>query len=541
MKNISITSCKYCCSIKDICVLIILFCFSSGCAILSNRTIIEQSKAHRTAMEKAQNGDVAGGRKMMDDLVQKYPSVSNHFFRAAFITHPFFSAYQNTEDALEDWIYIINNKSLTFDKIAMLSQAYKGCSGIYLRQGNKIKALEYYDKYLEFLPALGDQLGYSYVFEEDFLVRGEKIILLLSMGDDKQTIAEFGKMLDNLSAAYQSREGKMGIQKGLVEDAMKKFKKAQELMKSRHYPTDKIMDIPADKLMGMSAKELKENYGIESQEIERNQKINALFNLKKEVEKYPLLQGKDLNKMPAISTYIILLGDRAVEPIFEKFSQKTPGDQSIMLKTFPILYYTASDNNRQRIVQLLLSSLKDQFEAKVISPYWQNEGSICFELTNGQIISISQGYFDNTTLQVLQAGGTVLYHEGGKLKTLSGENIIDFIHPVRTEAINALGDIFENSNNKMILSAIEEASIKSHIDARKAAVLALPRVSQKKTIIDFLEKAVDDSCFIVREQAVRELGRLKAKQSIEVLKRRLVSEKVDPVRQALTEAIEALK
>lgn len=486
-------------------------------------------------MEKARNGNVAEGRKIIDDLVKKYPNVHTHFLRAGFVTNPFFAG-QNKEDALVDWLYIINNlegKSLTPSNIPILSQAYKGCLDIYLNQGNQIKALEYYDKYLESLPAMGEQYGYSVMFENDFLFRGGKLTLLLKMGDEQQAIVEFKKMLDNLVYAYQSPEEKMGILKGQVEDAKEKVKKALERMKGQRYPAEKITDMPSlDKLTGMSAKVLKETYGIDPQEREKN---------KEEVAKYPLLRGKDINKMPAISIYIIKLGDKAVAPVLEKFSQKSPGDQSIMLKAFPILYYTASENNKQKIVQLLLSSLKDTFEAKVITPYWENKGSIYFELTNGQIISIGQGWFDNGTFQALQAGAIVRYYEDGKLKILSGESIINYIHPVRTEAINAFGDIFENSNNKTILSAIEEASVKSHIDVRKAAVLALPRISQKKTVIDFLVKSVNDSCFIVREQAARELGQLKAKESMEVLKQRLVSEKVEPVKQALKEAIEALK
>ena len=102
-----------------------------------------------SAMRKALDGDIAGGRALLDDLVQSSPSVRTHSRRGGFV-----AAWQSLEESLPDWTYVIDNVSAgspgssTSNDLDDLELAYRCRSVIYEKQGLAEKADADYARHL---------------------------------------------------------------------------------------------------------------------------------------------------------------------------------------------------------------------------------------------------------------------------------------------------------------------------------------------------------------------------------------------------------
>ena len=315
---------------NKILISIFLICLLAGCA---TGGWPRERLFYGSALLKASEGNVAGGREILNKTVQTYSSIEAHYWRGMYIL-----MYQKPEEALEDWSDIIDNlegKSLTYEEMNILFWAYRYRSRIYLKEKQKVNMLDDYEKsiLLQEKFARGDfQRNFSAPMNSPIFsmpqasgsgIYNGRMIVQLERGKRQEAIQEFKKML-NYPENFKARP--------------KLDKQATETEGKR-----KMMILGSAGIFG-KVTTINQDYSDSFKDL-------SLELLKERLGEARLKEIMESETEPVIVIYDELLGNDAIEPLINKLSGEQAADDVLVggVKTLTLFYPKVNNINKQRI------------------------------------------------------------------------------------------------------------------------------------------------------------------------------------------------
>ncbi|MBM4041227.1 MAG: HEAT repeat domain-containing protein [Planctomycetes bacterium] len=533
------------------------------------------------AYNRAQSGDAAGGRRLLDDLVRTTPTVDAHQHRATFIM-----GWQQDRigEAAEDWRWIISHlegKVLTGKEKLSLQMA---------RQ--RLQSAETLGRMPpEVLRGMA-QASREMMKPENLQARREALrVFQARIAPLTKDLPEFGERAGRVGAAIRVGERRRAIeefQRVLELDAALRLPSpCEELSRASaelHPELAREMESKTEKMREEYMKTGRFGVGFVDDHLDAQRQTQGLGDdvvRKAVIAKVGEAAAKEVFfHSPLAGTLAIYLGDDAVEPLARRLREEqcSPAAHLGAFKLFRYLYPTVGDAAKKRIAEALLDELADPHETQGPAPSWTVADRRYLEFDDGTILGTwtagDRRYFeaDGTVLYLARlrtaeeiGSGTVTIYElpgfgpcvwrkaDGTFLTPDDERAHGTFmakclrplpwpsHPVRAAAVETLGQALRGTAEREAVERICRAFPASHADARCAAVRAMARIANIEDAIAFAEEALaKDRCWLVREQAAKTLGELRARRSTVLLRERLSKERVPPVRAAIQAALAAL-